>query len=92
MYHTLTLGMNELNLDGCNEKWNQKALTEVIFQYCTEVYHDENHENNSAWKRFFAHISENEVTEDEIMRRKLKPEPGNKFKFDNFCQIICNSV
>ena len=84
MYHALALGMNEFNLDWCNEKWNQKALREVIFQYYTEVRHDENHENNSVWKRLFAHISDNEVTEYELMRSKITPEQVNKNKFDHF--------
>ena len=84
MYHALTIGMNELNLEGCNEKWKQQVLREEICNYYTEVHYDENHENNSMWKRLFTHISENEVTEGEIMRRKLTLEQVNKIKFDNF--------
>ena len=84
MYHELTLGMNELKLEGSNDKWNQCTLRDIICKYYTDIHCDENHQNNSLWKLLFSHISENEVTEDEIMRRKLTLEQVNKIKFDNF--------
>ena len=53
MYHALSIGMNKLDLDGCNNNWNQTALRKVIAEYYTEVHNNENHENNSVWKHFF---------------------------------------
>ena len=60
MYHALSIGMNELNLVWCNNNWNQRALKNRIAEYYTEIHNNENHENNSVWKRFFAHTSGNE--------------------------------
>ena len=60
MYHALSIGMNKLDLDVCNNKWNQRALRNVIAEYFKEIHKIENHENNSVWKSIFAHISENE--------------------------------
>ena len=80
MYHVLTLGMNELKLEGFIENWNQHTLRNVLYQYLLEIHSDENHENNSLWKCIFAHISNNEVTEKEIKRIKLTLEQVNEIK------------
>ena len=52
MYHALKIIINEFNLEGCNDKWNQCTLIELFFKYYTYIHSDENHEINSVWKHF----------------------------------------
>ena len=44
--------MNELDLVGCNNNWNQRALRNVISEYYKEIHNNKNHEKNLCGREF----------------------------------------